>query len=128
MHLYMSGCLLLVVSLFAESRGMGECGNHKNKMALVGLRALVGRALMGRALMGPLGPYGPRPHGLGPCGLGPYGPPWAPLGRALIGLPLAQGLPGLFWAGHLLGLPGRLWAGPLWGFLGPHGSGPYGPP
>ena len=53
-------------------------------------------ALMGppgaRALMGPLGPYGP----------GPYGPPWALMGRALMGLALM-------------------------GPLGPYGPGPNGP-
>ena len=33
---------------------------------------------------------------LGPCGPGPCGPPWALVGRALVGP------------------PGPLWAGPLW--------------
>ena len=58
-------------------------------------RALMGRALMGRALLR--------------APLGPYGPPWALVGRAL------------------MGPPGPLWAGPLWAPRGPYGPGPYGP-
>ena len=60
------------MSLFAESREIAE-GGKIEKVALLGLRTLVGRALvgrarmgpalmgwalMGRALMGTLGPYG----------------------------------------------------------------------
>ena len=58
-----------------------------------------------RYLLGPLwAPLGPR--GLGPCGsLGPCGPPWAFVGRSLVGPP-----------------------GPLWPSLAPHGPGPNGSP
>ena len=47
--------------------------------------------------------------------VGPCGPPWALLGRALVGPCALVGCPGLLWAGPLLavGPPGPLRAGPL---------------
>ena len=99
----MRGRLLLVLSLFEESREMVEGGKYKKcpcwlrpvGQALVG-RALTGRALVGRAFIAPLSPYG----------LCSYGPPWALIRRALMGLP------GPSWAGPLWARPS--WAGPSW--------------
>ena len=64
---------------------------------------------------------------LGPYGVGPCGPPWALMGCALTGVPLAlvgwalMAPPGLLWAGRcgpgiygplgLLAPPGPLWGG-----------------
>ena len=59
---------------------------------------------MGRALSALMG------QATGPYGPGPDGPPWALMGRALVGA-------------ALMAPPG-----PLWAPLGPYGSGPCGPP
>ena len=72
-YIHMWGRLLLVVSLFAESREMVEGGKIKTNCPC--------------GPLGPCGPgpYGPGPHGPGPYGPRPYGPPWALMGRAHMG-------------------------------------------
>ena len=92
--------LLLVVSLFAESREMVEGGT------------------ITQCPSGPPGPCGPGPYGLGPHGSGPHGP--CPHG------PGPYGHPGPLWVVH--SWAGPLWAGPLWASLGPYGPSPHGPP
>ena len=52
---------------------------------------------------------------------GPNGPPWALMGRALLGPPLG------FHGSGPRG-PGHLWAGPFRLPMSPHGLGPCGPP
>ena len=83
----MLGRLLLVVSLFAESREMVEGGTYETTNCPCGPPGPCGPGPgpgpCGLGLDGPgpdglgsyvLGPYGPSAHGLGPHGQGPYGP------------------------------------------------------
>ena len=96
--------LLLVVSLFAESKEMVVGGKNKNVLWVPGplwARPLWARPLWAGPSWAPLGPYGPGPYGPGPhgpgpygpgpYGPGPYGPPWALMGRALMGHPGPKG-------------------------------------
>ena len=57
---------------------------------------------------------------LGPCGSGPYGPPWALVGRALMGRDLVDP--------PVILRAGPLWAVLLWSPLGRYGPCPSGPP